>query len=89
MGFPAVTSGKKFACKCRILKRLRFSPWVEKIPWRRPCNPLQYYCQENPMNRGAWWSTVHGVAKSRIRLKQLSMHLPMGAHNYVTIGKCY
>ena len=28
-------------------------------------NPLQYYCQENPMDRGAWWAIVHGVAKSR------------------------
>ena len=28
-------------------------------------NSLQYYCLENPMDRGAWWVTVHGVAKSR------------------------
>ena len=28
-------------------------------------NPLQYSCQENPMDRGAWWSTVHGAPKSR------------------------
>ena len=27
-------------------------------------NPLQYFCLENPMDRGAWWATVHGVAKS-------------------------
>ena len=26
-------------------------------------NPLQYYCWENPMDRGAWWATVHGVKK--------------------------
>ena len=26
-------------------------------------NPLQYSCLENPMDRGAWWATVHGVAK--------------------------
>ena len=31
-------------------------------------NPLQYSCLENPMDRGAWWATVHGVTKSRIRL---------------------
>ena len=30
-------------------------------------NPLQYSCQE-PMDRGAWWGTVHGVPKSRTRL---------------------
>ena len=32
-------------------------------------NTLQYSCLENPMDRGAWWATVHGVAK---KLKQLS-----------------
>ena len=26
-------------------------------------NPLQYSCLENPMDRGAWWATVHGIAK--------------------------
>ena len=30
--------------------------------------PLQYSCLENPMDRGAWWVAVHGVAKSRTRL---------------------
>ena len=35
-------------------------------------NPLQYSCLENPMDRGAWRATVHGVAKSWIQLKQLS-----------------
>ena len=35
-------------------------------------NPLQYSCLENPMDRGAWRATVHGVAKSLTRLKWLS-----------------
>ena len=34
-------------------------------------NPLQCSCLENPMDRGAWWAAVHGVAKSRV---QLSTH---------------
>ena len=34
--------------------------------------PLQYSCLENPMDGGAWWAVVHGVAKSQTRLKQLS-----------------
>ena len=37
-------------------------------------NPLQHSCLENPTNRGARGATVHRVAKSWIRLKQLSMH---------------
>ena len=28
--------------------------------------PLQYSCQENPMDGGAWWAAVHGVARSRV-----------------------
>ena len=31
-------------------------------------NPLQYSCLENPMDGGAWWAAVHGVAKSQTRL---------------------
>ena len=31
-------------------------------------NPLQYSCLEDPMEGGAWWATVHGVAKSRTQL---------------------
>ena len=37
-------------------------------------NPLQYSRLENPMDRGAWWTAVHGVANSLTRLKWLSMH---------------
>jgi len=37
-------------------------------------NPLQYSCLENPIDRGAWQATVHGVAQSWTRLKQLSTH---------------
>ena len=35
-------------------------------------NPLQCSCLENPVDRGAWWAAVHGVTRSRTRLKQLS-----------------
>ena len=45
-------------------KRPGFDPWVGKIPWRRACNPLQYSCLENPMDRGAWWAMVHRVTES-------------------------
>ena len=33
-------------------------------------NPLQYSCLENPMDGGAWWAAVHGVAKSQTRLSE-------------------
>ena len=34
--------------------------------------PLQYSCLENPMDRGAWWAAVHGVARSRTQLSDLT-----------------
>ena len=44
-------------------------------------NPLQYSCLENPTDRGARWTAVHGVAQSWTRLKQLSMHACIGEGN--------
>ena len=38
-------------------------------------NPLQYSCLENSMDRGTWWATVHGVAKSRTRLSDFTHSL--------------
>ena len=38
-------------------------------------NPLQYSCLENPIDRGAWWATVQGVAKGQTSLKQLTRAL--------------
>ena len=35
-------------------------------------NPLQYSCQENPRDGGAWWAAVYGVAQSQTQLKRLS-----------------
>ena len=34
--------------------------------------PLQYSCLENPMDGGAWWAAVHGVAKSRTQLSEFT-----------------
>ena len=49
-----------------------FIPGSGRSPGMGNGNPLQYSCLENPMDRGAWWTTVHGVAKSRTRLNRLS-----------------
>ena len=43
-------------------------PGWGRSPGERNGNPLQYPRLENPMDGGAWWATVHGVAKSRTRL---------------------
>ena len=43
-------------------------PEFERFPGGGNGNPLQYSCLENPMDRGAWWATVYGVAKSHTQL---------------------
>ena len=42
-------------------------PGLGRSPGEGNGNPLQYSCLENPMDREAWWATVHGVPKSRTR----------------------
>ena len=41
------------------------TPGLGRSPGEGSSNPLQYSCLENPMDRGAWWATVHGVATSQ------------------------
>ena len=52
-----------------------------KFPSGGHGNPLQYSCLRNPMDRGAWQATVHRVAKSWTRLKQLSVHACIACWN--------
>ena len=47
-------------------------PGSGRFPGEGNGNPLQYSCLENPMDGGAWWSTVHGVTKRRTRLSSFT-----------------
>ena len=49
-------------------------PGSGRSPRKGNGNPFQYFCLENPVDRGALQATVHRVTKSQMRLKQLSMH---------------
>ena len=71
MGFPGGSEVKVSACNAGDLGSI---PGLGRSPGEGNGNPLQYSCAENPMDRGAWWATVHGVAKSWTRLtKQLNL----------------
>ena len=61
-GFPGGSDGKASACSVGDLGSI---PGLGRSPGEGNGNPLQYSCLENSMDGGAWWATVHGVAKSR------------------------
>ena len=65
MGFPHSSVGKGHACNAGDLGLI---PGLERCPREGNGNPLQYSCLENPLDRGAWQATVHGVAKSQTQL---------------------
>ena len=52
MGFPGGVSGKEPTWQCRRHKRLKFNPWVRKIPWRRAWQPTPVFLPgESPGQR--------------------------------------
>ena len=65
MGFPGGSDGKESACNAGDLGSI---PGSGRSPGEGNGNMLQYSCLQNSMDRGVWWSTVHGVAKSQIQL---------------------
>ena len=60
MGFPSDSDGKESACN----GDLGLIPGSGRSPGEGKDYSFQYWCLENPMDRRAWWATVHGVTKS-------------------------
>ena len=56
------------------VRDLGSTPRLGRSPGGGHGNALQYSCLEQPMDRGAWCTMVHRVAKSQTRLKKLTMH---------------
>ena len=68
MVFSCGTSGKEPTCQCRRFKRRGLIPGSGRSSGGGNGNPLQYSYLENPIDRGAWWTTVHSIAKSWTQL---------------------
>ena len=90
-GFPGGSEDKASACNAGDPGSI---PGLGRSPGEGNGNPLQYSCLENPMDRGAWRATVHGVAKSRTRLSNFTFtftsskpHLPNSVHEKYVTGK--
>ena len=66
LGFPGATDSKESACDAGDPGLI---PGLGRSTGERNVNPLQYSCLENPLDRGDWRATVHGVTKSLIQLR--------------------
>ena len=65
---------KNLAASAGYVRDMSLVPGSERAPGGGHGNPLQCSCLEKPMNTGAWRATVHSVAKSWTRLKQVSIY---------------
>ena len=70
--FPGGSDGKVSVYNAGDLGSI---PGLGRSPGEENGKPLQYYCLENPMDRGAWKAAIHGIAKSRTRLSDFTSHL--------------
>ena len=79
MGFPYDSDGKESAGNAGEWNSF---PGSGRSPRGGNGNPLQYSYLENPMNRGAWWATDHGIAKSWTGLSNSHTHTCTYTHTY-------
>ena len=63
LGFPGGSVVKNPPDNAGDVRDMGSIPGLGRSPRGENGNPLQYSCLENPMDRGVWWATVHGVTK--------------------------
>ena len=84
------SGGKESACKAGDLGSI---PGSGRFPGEENSYPLQYICRENPIDRGAWGATVHGVAKQLNTTEQPTLsHFSTISNTYIvptTCHRCY
>ena len=68
MGFPGGPVEKNLPANAGDVENMDSIPGLGKLPGEGNGNPFWYSCLENPMDRGAWWAIVHGVARVRHNL---------------------
>ena len=84
--FPGGTVVKNLPASAEDANDLGFNLWVRKTPKVGNGDPLQYFCLENSMDRGAWRATVHGVAESHMtELLSTHIHIFLEGHYSITV----
>ena len=95
-GFPGGSVGNESTCKVGNWGSIL---GLGRSPGEGNGNPFQYSCLENPVNRGAWRATVHGVTKSQTRLRDFTftfgelihpvpLHLPSFPPTHPVLSTC-
>ena len=72
MGFPGGSVVKKAPANAGDMGSI---PGLGRSPEEGNGNPLQYSCLRNPIDRGAWWATVHGVRRESDMTEQLNNNI--------------
>ena len=72
IGLPWWLSGKESTCNPGATGGAGSIPGLGRYPGRICSKPLQSFCIDNHMDRGAWWATLHRVTKRWTKLKRLS-----------------
>ena len=81
--FLGSLNGKESACSVGDMGSILGSG---RSPEEGKCNPLQYSCLENSMDRGAWWATIHGTRKELDTIEGLTLSLSL--HSIVREKSC-
>ena len=81
VGFPSGAVVKNPPADAGDMIDVCWIPGLERSPGGGNDNPLQYSFLENSMDRGAWWATVHGVAKSQTQLSLTTKYRLQSSQN--------
>ena len=83
LGFPGGSDDKESACNAGGPGSI---PGLGRSPGVGNGNPLQYSCLGNPMKRGAWRGTVHGLANESGTTEYLTLSLTLHFHFHFPVG---
>ena len=90
MDFPDGASGKEPACQCRRQRRCRLDLGSRRYPGVGNGNPVQYFCLENFMDRGAWQGIVYGATKSLTQLNTcMRTYTHTHTHTHTHVGLAF